>query len=74
MDGNWQNKGELLLWHKHMGLDLDVKWTRETMRSVATIWKRAVSLETENEQQKKIYTYVPSADGTSEGEFSERFV
>jgi stage V sporulation protein R len=73
-DGNWQNKGELLLWHKHMGMDLDVKWTRETMRSLAALWKRPVSLETENEQQKKIYSYIPSADGTSEGEFSERFV
>jgi stage V sporulation protein R len=73
-DGNWQNKGELLLWHKHMGMDLDVKWTRETMRSLAALWKRPVSLETENEQQKKIYSYVPSVDGTSEGEFSERFV
>ncbi len=73
-DGNFQNKGELLLWHKHMGMDLDVKWTKETMRSLAAIWKRPVNLETENESQKKIYAYVPSADGSGEGEFSERFV
>jgi len=39
-DGNWQNKGELLLLHQHQGLDLDVRWARETMRSVADIWRR----------------------------------
>jgi stage V sporulation protein R len=71
-DGNYLNKGELLLWHKHMGMDLDTKWTRETMKAVAHIWRRPVSLETENEGQKKVYTYIPHADG--EGEFSEKFV
>jgi stage V sporulation protein R len=66
-DGNFQNKGELLLWHKHQGMDLDVKWGRETMRSLAEIWKRPVNVETEVEGQKKIFTY-------QNGEFSERFV
>lgn len=73
-DGNFQNKGELLLWHKHMGMDLDVKWTRETLRCVAALWKRPVNLETENEGQKKVYTYVPSNEPGKEGEFSEKFV
>lgn len=73
-DGNYQNKGELLLWHKHMGMDLDVKWTRETMRALASLWRRPVSLETENEGQKKVYTYTPSPSGARDGEFAERFV
>ncbi len=73
-DGNYQNKGELLLWHKHMGMDLDVKWTKETMRAMAAIWKRPVSLETENESQKKVYSFVPTADGIGDGDFSEKFV
>ncbi|MBU6376373.1 MAG: SpoVR family protein, partial [Bdellovibrionales bacterium] len=38
MDGNFQNKGELLLLHKHQGLDLDLKWARETMRALSEIW------------------------------------
>jgi stage V sporulation protein R len=74
VDGNFQNKGELLLWHKHMGMDLDVRWAKETMRSLAAIWKRPVSIETENEQQKKIYTYVAREDGSGDGDFSERTV
>ena len=66
-DGNFQNKGELLLWHKHQGLDLDVKWSRETMRALSEIWKRPVNVETEVDGQKKLFSYV-------NGEFTEKFV
>ena len=66
-DGNYQNKGELLLWHKHQGLDLDGKWTRETLRSLAEIWKRPVNIETEVDGQKKLLTY-------QNNEFSEKFL
>jgi stage V sporulation protein R len=66
-DGNFQNKGELLLWHKHQGLDLDVKWARETMTALHEIWGRPVNVETEVDGQKKILRY-------SEGEFTDRSV
>ncbi len=67
MDGNFQNKGELLLWHKHQGLDLDVRWARETMRCVAELWRRPVNVETEVDGQKKLFSY-------HQGEFSEKFL
>ncbi|MFL5815809.1 MAG: SpoVR family protein, partial [Bdellovibrionia bacterium] len=60
-------KGELLLSHKHQGLDLDVRWSRETMPSLSEIWKRPVNVETEVDGQKKLLSY-------SNGEFSERFL
>jgi stage V sporulation protein R len=66
-DGNFQNKGELLLGHKHQGLDLDVKWSRETMRALSAIWRRPVNVETEVDGQKKIFS-------CSGGEFTERFL
>jgi len=66
-DGNFQNKGELLLTHKHQGLDLDVKWARETMRSLGEIWKRPVNVETEVDGQKKVFSY-------QNGEFAEKFL
>jgi len=66
-DGNFQNKGELLLWHKHQGLDLDVRWARETMASLAAIWGRPVNVETEYDGQKKLLSY-------SDGEFTEKFL
>ena len=67
VDGNYQNKGELLLMHRHQGLDLDVKWSRETMRSLSEIWKRPVNVETEIDGQKKIFSY-------HNGEFTEKFL
>jgi stage V sporulation protein R len=66
-DGNYQNKGELLLWHKHQGLDLDVRWSKETMRALSDIWRRPVNVETEVDGQKKLFTYI-------NGEFSEKFI
>lgn len=67
MDGNFQNKGELLLWHKHQGLDLEVRWSRETMRALSEVWRRPVNVETEVDGQKKLFTYQNS-------EFSEKFI
>lgn len=66
-DGNFQNKGELLLLHKHQGLDLDIRWARETLRSFSELWKRPVNIETEVDGQKKLYSY-------QNGEFSEKFL
>jgi len=66
-DGNFQNKGELLLWHKHQGLDLDVRWSRETMRALSELWKRPINVETEVDGQKKLFSY-------QNGEFSEKFL
>lgn len=67
VDGNYQNKGELLLWHKHQGLDLDVRWARETMRSLSDLWRRPVNVETEVDGQKKLFSL-------NQGEFSEKFI
>lgn len=66
-DSNFENRGELLLLHKHQGLDLDVKYARDTMRSVSKVWGRPVNVETEVEGQKKLFSY-------REGEFSEKFL
>lgn len=65
-DGNYLNKGELLLSHKHLGEDLDPKWTKETMKALTVFWKRTVNCETIVEGQKKLYTL------TVEGEFTEK--
>lgn len=55
-DANFENRGELLLWHKHQGFDLDLKYAKEVLSNMSAIWKRPVSIETEVEGQKKIWT------------------
>lgn len=66
-DGNYLNKGELLLYHKHMGVDLDYRYARETLKNLSEIWRRPVNIETEVDGQKKLYTFAG-------GEFQERFL
>lgn len=67
VDGNFQNKGELLLLHKHLGQDLDPRWAKETLQNVAKIWRRPVNIETEVDGQKKLMT-------CNNDEFTERFL
>ncbi len=64
-DGNFENRGELLLWHKHQGVDLDVKWADATLRSLSAIWRRPVNIETEYDGQKHLLSF-------RDGEFSEK--
>ncbi|MBN19950.1 MAG: SpoVR family protein [Bdellovibrionaceae bacterium] len=52
-EGNFENRGELLLWHKHQGVDLDTKWASETLRSLERIWRRPVNIRTTIEKQGK---------------------
>lgn len=66
-DGNYENRGELLLWHKHEGVDLDINWAQETMKNVSEVWRRPVALETQVEGTRKVYTF-------NRGEFSEKTI
>jgi len=46
VDANFRNRAELLLVHRHFGVDLRLDWAREVLRSIASIWRRPVHLET----------------------------
>ncbi len=45
-DGNHENRGELLLVHRHDGVDLKLDWARATLRALQALWRRPVSLST----------------------------
>jgi stage V sporulation protein R len=45
-DGNFENRGELLLAHHHDGLDLKLDWAFDTLRALQTLWRRPVNLRT----------------------------
>lgn len=49
--GNYKNRGELLLRHVHMGVDLDMNYAKETLRNIHAIWKRPVNILTMQEDQ-----------------------
>jgi len=56
-DGNFENRGELLLKHKHEGYDLDERYTRETLRNVHRIWNRPVVLATREEEKPVLHVF-----------------
>jgi stage V sporulation protein R len=63
-DGNYKNRSELFLRHRHEGIDLEVEEAKDTMRSLQKLWKRPVNLQTIVEGQGRILTY----DGTDHKE------
>ncbi len=46
VDGNYRNRGELYLAHKHVGVDLEMKFLIETLKNIEHIWNRPVHLHT----------------------------
>lgn len=53
VDGNYRNRGELLLRHDHNGVDLKQDFTMETLKNIQKIWTRPVYLETVIEDVKR---------------------
>ncbi|WP_298820096.1 SpoVR family protein [Chloroflexus sp.] len=64
-DGNYGNRGELYLRHRHEGVDLKMDYARETMRNLHKIWTRPVHLETVIDEKRRLLSF----DGR---DFSER--
>ena len=56
-DGNHKNRGELYLRHQHEGVDLDLRYARDTLENVFHIWKRTVHLETRVGDRGKLFTF-----------------
>ena len=45
-DGNYLNRGELYLKHRHEGMDLKVDEARDTLKNLYEIWTRPIHIET----------------------------
>ncbi len=56
-DANHENRGELLLRHDHMGVDLRVDWAREVMRALVRVWRRPVELHTTVESKPVLFRF-----------------
>lgn len=54
VDGNFRNRGEILLCHNHQGKDLKLDWAVETLKNVYKIWSRPVNLLTIVESESKL--------------------
>jgi stage V sporulation protein R len=56
-DGNYENRGELLLRHSHEGVDLKLDYAKDTLKNIQKIWTRPVHLETVIDKKKKHLSY-----------------
>ena len=64
VDGNHENRAELVLEHTHEGVDLDPQYGQETLKNIQRIWTRPVHLLTQMEDRRIMLSF----DGK---EFSE---
>jgi len=46
VDANHENRGELLLVHRHLGIDLRWDWAKDVLENLAMLWRRPVRLDT----------------------------
>jgi stage V sporulation protein R len=53
-DANYRNRAELLLRHRHEGVDLRLDQARDTLRNIAGFWRRPVFLHTAVEGKPKL--------------------
>ncbi|HXU74739.1 MAG TPA: SpoVR family protein [Polyangia bacterium] len=56
-DGNFENRGELMLRHKHEGVDLKMDHARDTLEAMARVWKRPVNILTRVDGKGKLMRY-----------------
>jgi stage V sporulation protein R len=56
-NGNFENRGELLLTHQHEGMDLEYDKAIETIKNIQLLWKRPVHLATKYNSQGKLLSF-----------------
>lgn len=57
MDGNYRNRGELYLSHRHNGADIDIKYAVETLKHVQKLWKRPVHLAGRIDDEGMLFSF-----------------
>jgi len=57
VDGNYANRGELYLAHRHNGLDIEIKYAIETLKNVHKIWQRPVHLQALIDDDMMLFSY-----------------
>lgn len=56
-EGNFQNRGELLLTHLYEGIDLQPDYMTETLRNVHAMWSRPVHLVTAMDGEPRLVSF-----------------
>lgn len=71
IDGNYENRGQLYLLHRHEGADLDIPYAMDTLHALYTLWGRPVFIETQvRGKGKMLFGFGP--DGISQREIGKK--
>ncbi|MCZ6601954.1 MAG: SpoVR family protein, partial [Planctomycetota bacterium] len=56
-NGNYENRGELYLSHRHEGMDLRIDHAKDTLANIQKVWSRPVHLETIVQGRRRVLTH-----------------
>lgn len=56
-DADYVNRGELLLEHRHFGVDLELPYAKSTLENLCLIWKKPVNLITQIKDRPTLLTF-----------------
>ena len=65
VNGNYKNRGELLLHHRHLGVDLRQDQAADTLANIQYVWSRPVHLETIVDEKPALLSF-DGSEHTSE--------
>ena len=71
-DANFENRGELLLYHAHEGTDLDIAQARDTLENLYKVWTKPVNVLTRIDNKGKILRFDESGHSDRSAEYPER--
>ncbi len=57
VDGNYKNRGELLLSHRHEGVDLKRDYALDTLQNLCMIWRRPVHIHTRSDDKGLLLSF-----------------
>jgi stage V sporulation protein R len=57
VDANYANRGELYLAHKHIGVDVDIRYAMECLKNVHRIWGRPVHLQARIDDDMTLFSH-----------------
>jgi stage V sporulation protein R len=57
VDSNYENRGELYLYHRHDGIDLRLDYARDVLVKLQKVWSRPVNLETLVEGTRRLMSF-----------------
>ncbi len=60
VDGNYRNRGELLLNHEHNGVELKLDHAKDTLANLQSVWTRPVHIQTVIDEKESLLSF----DGT----------